>query len=215
MNLFKIKICGITNQHDATMAVEAGADAFGLNFYQKSLRGVTLDEAAKIETAPSVKRVGVFVNHSAQEIQDAVAKGSLDIVQLHGDESIEFATDFSALAILPVVRVKATGNERDVIQRVTEWANAGKHIVGVLLDAQVGKAYGGTGHTVDWDLAKKVVDVSTVPIVLAGGVGPDNVSEAIRAVAPFGVDVASGVEGLPGKKDHELVRAFVGNASFE
>lgn len=213
--LFRIKICGITNQADATVAVNAGADAIGLNFYTTSLRSITAEEAANIETPDSVGRVGIFVNHGVKEVIRIAETAKLDFVQLHGDETPEeFANFRRPIPLIPVIRIKSGADAATVIDAIKKWSDQdGLDIAAILLDAQVGKAYGGTGHQLDWKLAAAIVEASPLPVILAGGLNAENVSQAIEQVRPYGVDVASGVEALPGKKDPAQVRQFVANAA--
>lgn len=212
---FRTKICGITNQQDATDAAEAGADAIGLNFYATSLRSVTVDEAAGIQTPEGVARVGVFVNHETDEIKRIVDSARLDFVQLHGDETPELAAKLGGVPLIPVFRIRSGAEAQDVLGQINRWtSNDELNIAAILLDAQVGKAYGGTGHKLDWGLAKAIVDKCKVSLILAGGLNAENVGRSIVEVGPCGVDVASGVEALPGKKDPRLVREFVANATI-
>ena len=213
--LFRTKICGITNQGDATVAAESGADAIGLNFYATSLRSVTTDEAAAIHTPANVARVGVFVNHETDEINRIVDAANLDFVQLHGDETPDRAAELGELKLIPVFRIRAGADQADARSRIEKWTlNDDLSIAAILLDAQVGKAYGGTGRQVDWGLAEAIVSACQVPLILAGGLNAENVGQSIEQVGPQGVDVASGVEALPGKKDPRLVRQFVSNAKI-
>jgi len=213
--LFRIKICGITNQADATVAINAGADAIGLNFYATSLRSVTAEEAANIKTPASVGRVGIFVNHPIEEVIRIAETAKLDFVQLHGDETPEDYANFRRpIPLIPVIRIKPGADAATVIDAIKKWTDQdGLNIVAILLDAQVGKAYGGTGHQLDWKIAAAIVEASSLPVILAGGLNAENVSQAIEQVGPYGVDVASGVEALPGKKDPTQVRQFVANAA--
>lgn len=211
-NPFRIKICGITNQADAQMAVEAGADALGFNFYDPSPRSVRRETVVDFIGWPRVARVGVFVNHSIQDIHRIADTCSLDFVQLHGDETPEFAADLDEYNLIPVVRVRESQDLESVKRRIDSWLESDCRVSSVLLDASVGKAYGGTGHTLDWGLAAKVVAQFEVPVVLAGGLKPGNVAAAIMQVGPAAVDVASGVEMGPGEKSAEKVASFVENA---
>ena len=212
---FRTKICGITNQQDATDAAQAGADAIGLNFYTTSLRSVTVDEASGIETPEGVARVGVFVNHETDEIIRIINSARLGFVQLHGDETPEEAAKLGGVPLIPVFRIRSGAEAQDVLGQIEKWtSNDELNIAAILLDAQVGKAYGGTGHQLDWRLAKVIVDECQIPLILAGGLNAENIGRSIREVGPCGVDVASGVEALPGKKDPRLVRQFVTNATI-
>ena len=212
---FRTKICGITNQQDATDAAEAGADAIGLNFYATSLRSVTADEASRIQTPEEVARVGVFVNHEMDEIKRIANSAKLDFVQLHGDETPVEAAKLGGVPLIPVFRIRSGAEAQEVLGQIEKWTSKDElNIAAILLDAQVGKAYGGTGHQLDWGLAKVIVEECQVPLILAGGLNAENVGQSIDEVGPCGVDVASGVEALPGKKDLRLVREFVANATI-
>ena len=208
--MFRVKICGVTSPADALMACEAGADAIGINFYSASPRFCAPEVAQQIAASipPGVCRVGVFVNASANEIRELAARVPLDLVQLHGDESPEFAR-----SIRPLPYAKALGVGSD-LQPIATYL-AGCHRLNamprmLLVDAVRKGQFGGTGQTIDWDLLRQNrQQLRGVPLVLAGGLKPDNVAQAIAAVRPWAVDVASGVESAPGKKSAELVRQFV------
>jgi phosphoribosylanthranilate isomerase len=220
--MFRIKICGITRIDDAIVAAEAGADALGLNFYAKSPRCVSIETAKLI--AASVNHsaaggpllVGVFVNVTADEIARTVATVPLDAIQLHGDEPPEFLTELPpGVPVIRAARIGTAGLSETATYRDACLA-AGRPLAAVLLDASVKVApgeevvYGGSGHRLDWPrvAAERGVLAST-PLILAGGLTPVNVAEAISVSRCDGVDTASGVESSPGVKDHEMVRAFV------
>jgi phosphoribosylanthranilate isomerase len=200
-----VKICGITSPEDARVAVEAGADALGFVFWQMSPRKVDPVRAAAIarELPPFVLRVGVFVDAARDEMARIADAVGLDLLQLHGDEPPE------ALAALPRRAIKAVrvgkGFASDEALRYVG------HAAGLLVDTRLpGETQlpGGTGVPFDWTLVKGLAE--RLPfLVLAGGLGPANVAEAVRAVRPHAVDVSSGVETLPGRKDSAKVRAFV------
>ena len=193
----KIKICGITNLEDALHAVECGADALGFNFYPKSPRYIASDAAAEImsQLPENVLRIGVFVNSSHEEIQRI--SPSLDFVQLHGDETPEFASRLSDAGI-KVIRALHAGDSAAALEYDVE---------GFLIDTP-SIVYGGSGETFDWELAVKFKEVAP-EFYLAGGLTPENVADAIRSVRPTGVDVCSGVELVKGKKDPKKVAAFI------
>ncbi|MBX3413844.1 MAG: phosphoribosylanthranilate isomerase [Pirellulales bacterium] len=212
--MFRIKICGVTNTDDGRLAAEAGADAIGLNFYSPSPRSVTPERAAEIaDSMPDgVLRVGVFVNATLDEIESICDRVTLDAIQLHGDEPPEF---LAALTRLPVVRAFRLGEEGPdhIHTYLAECQELDCSPRLVLIDShQVGQ-FGGTGATADWNA---VADLGAMlaerAIVLAGGLTPDNVAEAIDTVHPAAVDTASGVEREPGHKDPLRVRAFVERA---
>ena len=188
-----VKICGITNVSDARIAVEAGADALGFNFWPRSPRFVVPEEAAQLvrEVPDGVLKVGVFVDASAAEMERIAQALSLDVVQLHGTPDRKPA--------LPLWQAVATGTEG--WRETMEISDADAF----LLDAPSGAERGGTGRTFDWSLLEGV----TRKIVLAGGLGPDNVGDAIALVRPWGVDACSRLEAAPGKKDASKVRAFI------
>jgi len=198
-----VKICGMTNPEDARIAVEAGADAIGLIFVPDTPRYVTVEAAKAIARAvpASVSRVGVFVDAPVAEINRVAREVPLEVVQLQGELSPEQAGRV-VVAYLKVVRVRGA---IDVEALRAYKARA------IVLDTFVEGKPGGTGRTFDWELARPVVEAG-LPVLLSGGLTPDNVAEAVRRVRPFGVDVSSGVEARPGHKDHDKVRAFIANA---
>ncbi len=198
-----IKICGITSRDDAQMAAEAGASAIGLMFYDKSSRAVGVDQAAGIVAglSPWVGRVGVFVNPPADLVWQAIHAAQLTVLQFHGEESPEFCGQFG-LMTMKAFRVKDESSLEHLADYPTDaW----------LLDAYSAAAHGGTGEKFNWDLAIAAKNRGR-PIVLAGGLTPENIGAAIAQVQPFGVDVSSGVEMSPGRKDREKVRKFVAEA---
>ena len=196
----RVKICGITSPADAQMAVAAGVDAVGLNFYEKSPRYATLAVAAEIsrQVPPFVMRVGVFVNAPDDFVRRAIGECGLGMLQFHGDEPPEFCTRFGLMS-MKAFRIRNAESLQDLARYSTD---------AFLLDAWAPAARGGTGHLFNWDLAIEAQKLGK-PIFLAGGLTPENVVAAIRRVRPFGVDVASGVESSPGKKDAVRMKAFV------
>lgn len=213
-----VKICGIRDEATAEQICRLAPDAIGLNFYAKSPRSVRKDIAANIAaiTGDSVQRVGVFVNHSPSEIVDLVQACRLGAVQLHGDETPEDVAQVAAqIPGIPLFRAWRMAGESlaDLEQHLMDCRGRGIQTSGCLIDARVAGEYGGTGHTVPWDALTRVYQHGIWPsLILAGGLTPDNVIEAARAVKPWGVDVASGVESAPGQKDIEQVRRFIENA---
>jgi len=230
---FQIKICGVTSLGDAIQACECGADAIGLNFFPKSSRFVKRETARQIVDAIHqwseqshrlVKIIGVFVNLPTDQLMDLFDYVGLDGIQLHGDEPIgqvaelrtaigEEFTDETAALIVRAIRTQPSGESQ---QRVSEeirrveaeiamWANAG--VDAVLLDAEVAGEFGGTGKSVDWPAVAKLT--CPIPLILAGGLTAENVGRAIEISQAKSVDVASGVEVAPGKKDHAMVGDFV------
>lgn len=199
----KVKICGITNTEDALKAVELGVDALGFIF-AKSPRMIEPEKAAAIirSLPPFVKSVGVFVNEDPKRIRQVVDLCGLDIIQFHGDESPEELDDFTVRAI-KAFRLK----DESSLEPMKLYH--GK-VRAILLDTYSDKKWGGTGKTFDWALAVKAKALG-MPLILSGGLNPDNIQDAIRAVRPHAVDVNSGVEQGPGKKDHNLMGRLMEN----
>jgi len=207
----RVKICGITRPEWARVAADAGADAIGLIFAE-SPRRVTLHEAAEITRAlpPWVSPVGVFVDASAATIRLAAAEAGLAAVQLHGDEPPEILAE---LGRLKVIKALGIGSENDLAAARTWHKGAerlGRTPDAYLVDARVaGGPKGGTGEVADWDAAARMIGDGFTPLILAGGLGPENVAQAVQAVRPWGVDSSSGTETEPGTKSPEKIRAFV------
>lgn len=201
----RIKICGITSKDDALAAVEAGADALGFNFYPRSPRYVAPSLArAIIEALPSeVLCVGVFVDEASPEAVARLASESgVAAVQLHGDESPEYCAALRGRGVIKALRVGESFAPEAALNYPAD---------AVLLDSFSRRAHGGTGETFDWSLARRTREL--VPkLYLAGGLTPENVGRAVRAVRPFAVDVCSGVELAPGRKDVGLMRKFASAA---
>jgi phosphoribosylanthranilate isomerase len=197
-----VKVCGITNLEDALAALEAGADMLGFNFYARSPRHIEPANARRIvERMPDgVACVGVFVNESLPDDVLRIARESgVSAVQLHGDETPEFCRALGEFTTIKALRVgKGYGVESASVFETDA----------VLLDAYAPDAFGGTGHTFDWALARATREV-VLKLFLAGGLKPENVSAAIEAVGPYAVDVCSGVETSPGRKSPALMRDFV------
>jgi phosphoribosylanthranilate isomerase len=213
--MIQIKICGITTPEDAIMAVDAGADAIGLNFFAKSPRYVSPEAARTIAAAVKGRatRVGVFVNPTVAEVRLIASDVDLDLVQLHGDEAPELAAELSDhIRVMKAFRIGPEGL-KSVLEYLDCFRRYGGHMQQVLFDARKPGQYGGTGKTADWDTLKDYPQDGWHPLlVLAGGLTPDNVAKAIQAVRPSGVDTASGVEQSPGRKDAVLVARFVSEA---
>ena len=201
--MVKIKICGITNAEDAKVAVAAGADALGFVMYRKSPRCVepAVVRAIVAGLPPFVLPVGVFVNEEPDRVRALMDECGLALAQLHGDETVQYCQDLGR-PIMKALRLK----DRGTFLALAEFQGRA-NVRGFLIDAFSNQAYGGTGQTVDWTLAQEAARAT--PIVLAGGLTPTNVEEAISHVRPYGIDVSSGVELSPGKKDHDKVRAFI------
>ncbi len=202
MHRTRIKICGLTRPEDAAHAVSSGADALGV-VLAPSKRQVNLDQAAKVfaEAPPLVARIGVFVDARADDVWEAVARLGLTAVQFHGDE----APETCEAAPVPVIKAVRVGPDFDPT-RLEPYRGS---VAALLLDTLVpGGAHGGTGLAFDWyDVSGRLP--AWAPVLLAGGLGPANVGEAVRALSPFAVDVSSGVESAPGIKDHQLIEDFV------
>jgi phosphoribosylanthranilate isomerase len=209
--MFRIKICGITRPEDALAALAAGADAVGLNFYPQSARFVGQEQARRIAAAvpAGVARVGVFVNAAADEILQTFDRTPLDLIQLHGDEPPELLCRLRDRPIVRVFRV-GSGGLAAALEYLDRCRQLGAVPRVVLADAEAGRAYGGTGELADWSaLGGYPAADWHPPLILAGGLTPENVAEAICSVRPAGVDTASGVESSPGVKDAELMKRFV------
>ncbi len=195
----KVKVCGTTRLKDALLAVECGVDAIGFIFYKKSPRAVTATTAKAIcaKLPPFVNRVGVFVNETAEKINRIAERCGLDAVQLHGDESPALCKKINC-RVIKVVRVKDAASLK---------AMSHYEVDGFLLDTYKEDQWGGTGKVFDWELATRAKKYG--PVIIAGGLNPRNVKAAIKEVQPYGVDVSSGVEQSPGKKDPKKVKAFL------
>ena len=194
------KICGITNLDDANVAVENGASAIGFIFYEKSPRTISINNAKSISKhlPKTIARVGVFVNHEKDFIRLAISEVPLDMIQLHGDETPDFCNQFD-VAILKALRIK---NEASL-------SVMDQYDVAVfLLDTFSNDQYGGTGETFDWSVLNRKFKT---PIILSGGLNPENILDAIDAVNPSAVDVNSGVESSPGKKDYNKLKSLFKN----
>lgn len=200
----RVKVCGITNLEDALSAVELGADDLGFNFYENSQRYITPEKAWEIvkELPNNVLKVGVFVNESQERILEIVELVQLDAVQLHGDESYEFVSRLRQTTDKEIIKAIRARNFNDVCDAIDFDAHA------ILLDSFSTGGYGGSGKQSDWTLARHLW-VMVPCMYLAGGLGPDNVANAIREVWPFGVDACSRLESSPGKKDPKKVAAFI------
>ena len=199
----KVKVCGMTSLKDALVAVEGGADAVGFIFYKKSLRSVTMKTVREIvlELPPFVDTVGVFVDETAEQINKIADYCNLDIIQLHGDESPTFCKKIRR-KVIKAFRIK----DMQSVKKLSSF-----QVSGFLLDTFSDNLHGGTGKVFDWNLALPAKKFG--PVIMAGGLTPNNVQQAVRQIRPYGVDVCSGVESEPGIKDHKKVRAFLKNAN--
>jgi phosphoribosylanthranilate isomerase len=211
-----VKICGITNLEDALTAAEAGADALGFVFYEKSPRNISLESAREIvaKLPGHVEKVGVFVNESAQRIDQSVRRAGLTKVQLCGKESV--------VGFIKYLQVQQKMNHRPNIISVISGRELSEGVFfiadelinalhALLIDSSSAAQPGGTGKRFDWEGVRGMVEMLglRIPTIVAGGLTPQNVPEALTLLHPWGVDVSSGVESTPGKKDPEKIRAFV------
>jgi phosphoribosylanthranilate isomerase len=207
-----IKICGMTNLEDALVAVEAGADAVGFVFYEKSPRHVTVETAREIvaKLPERVDKIGVFVNEVPERISAITNQAGLTAVQFHGDEWRSpqgYAVNRDAFFCLPMLEmVRDPSTAIHSLRNIESFPN----LVGFLLDSGTAEKRGGTGKVFPWGDALSLSSLKALQrIVIAGGLTPSNVGQAVEYLEPFGVDVVSGVEARPGKKDPEKIRAFV------
>jgi len=201
----RVKICGITTGKDAHALVEAGVDAIGVNHWPKSKRYISPEESAPWlgEFAGAITRIGLFVNATLDEIEEAVDFCVLDALQLHGDESPEFCMEVAAFG-LPIIKAIGVKDGEPVTSPSSFPTKK------ILLDAYAPTEYGGTGRTFEWEAARKVKEsLKDGFLILAGGLTPENTAEAIKAVRPNAVDIASGVESAPGIKDMTKVTALM------
>ena len=199
----KAKICGITNVDDASAAVEAGADALGFVFCEQSSRRISVEAAAELsrKLPAYVMKAGVFVNAPEELVFRAINECGLNLLQFHGEETPEYCLQFGLMS-MKAFRIRNAESLQALSAYPTDaW----------LLDAYAPDKFGGTGETFNWDLALEAQKQGR-PIFLAGGLTPENVSEAVHRVRPYAVDVSTGVEAAPGKKDHQKIRSFIAAA---
>lgn len=200
----RVKICGITSAADADEAVQAGADALGFVFYDKSPRAITIDQAwAVFQTLPAfVTTTALFVNPDVALVERVIEDLKIDLLQFHGDESPAFCEQFSR----PYIKAVRMQPVTDLEKLASQYGSS----QGLLLDTYVKGIPGGTGAAFNWGwvLPEKRQNV-TLPVILAGGLNDENVGQAIRAVRPWAVDVSGGVESAPGQKSPEKIQAFI------
>lgn len=199
----KIKICGITNKVDAVAAAELSVDMLGFVFYKKSKRYVTPAQAEDIinELPPFIGRVGIFVDEKGEDVIRIAEDAGLDMLQFHGSETPEYCSSFKdKYKVIKAFRLRA----KDDLKRVNDYDTDY-----YLFDTRDDGCVGGTGKSFDWKILKDFEILK--PMILSGGLDPENVEAAIREVAPYGVDVSSGIESAPGKKDLKLLTKFVTN----
>ena len=196
----RIKICGINHVDDALKAVGCGADAIGIIFVEKSPRYASLTEARVIAESipPFVTVVGLFMDAPAEKVRDALTAVPLNLLQFHGDEPAEYCDQFN----MPYIKVLRMRENANVVAYAQEYPNAS----GILLDAYHKGMGGGTGETFDWNLIPADIPL---PLILAGGLTPENVAAAVEQVRPYAVDVSSGVESEPAVKDHSKIEQFI------
>jgi phosphoribosylanthranilate isomerase len=196
----KVKICGITNVEDGRAAAEAGADVLGFIFYERSPRYIPVEKAAVLiqNLPPEIVKVGVFVDAGEEMVFRAIQQCRLNLLQFHGAESPEYCLQFGLMSMKAFQMRDAESLSRLTHFKTDAW----------LLDTFSPDKLGGTGERFNWDLAVQAQKLGR-PIFLAGGLTPENVAEAVRRVQPYAVDVSSGVEAAPGKKDYGKVRAFI------
>jgi phosphoribosylanthranilate isomerase len=196
-----IKICGLTRLEDAVLASECGADALGFIAYPKSPRFINASSVKQIvgNIPANVRKVAVFVNPEIDEVKEYVAAG-VNVIQLHGDETAEFAGKVAEFA--EVWKAIRPENGSDVLKYIYYPSDK------FLIDTFTGQTYGGAGKTADWGIAKFAVESLKKPVILAGGLNSANVAEAVKSVNPYGIDVSSGVESSPGVKERVKLKAF-------
>ena len=218
-----VKICGITNLEDAQTAVDAGADALGFVFYEKSPRKVDPETVREIvkRLPPSIEKIGVFVNEPGERITGIVNHAGLTAIQLHvkmlspGGKTparLELSANVRTYVALPATSFFDTGGSKGFAWPLDKNRSSNRAVSAIFLDSGTPQRPGGTGQVFDWMKAVPLVHATGVAglrIVVAGGLTPANVTEVMRILKPWGVDVASGVEATPGKKDPEKVRAFI------
>ncbi|MFT5209611.1 MAG: phosphoribosylanthranilate isomerase [Flavobacterium sp.] len=195
----RVKICGITNLQDALLAIDKGADALGFNMYKPSPRYISVELAAEIidQLPPFVTTVGLFVNEAEHQVREICERVSFDLLQFHGDESDDFCRQFDK----PFIKVLRVKNIVDIVELIKAYPSS----KGILVDTLVKGMFGGSGASLNWNDVPKV----SKPIILAGGLTAENVSEAISKVQPFAVDVSSGVEISAGIKDKNRIELFM------
>jgi phosphoribosylanthranilate isomerase len=203
-SVIKIKICGITNVEDALLAANLGADVLGFMFYKESKRYIRPKEAHNIisKLPPFITTTGVFVNQELDEIRNIKEEVGFDVFQLHGDESPDFCKNFRR--VIKTIRVKDSIDPKEVESYPTQ---------AILFDSYSTKGYGGTGESFRWEILRGLS--TSKKIILSGGLSSENVSQAIRIVNPYGIDVSSGVEEYPGKKNPEKLKKFIEAARNE
>lgn len=200
----KVKICGITNLSDARFAAGAMADYLGFIFYEKSPRFIDPAEAgAIINWIEGPEKVGVFVNQPLDDVNRIAKESGLDLVQLHGDETLEYC-QLIEKPIIKVIHITPDYDLEELKAKVLLYAEVAQFL---LFDSKIGGQWGGTGKTFDWNILKEII--GDVPFFLSGGLNPENAREAIKTVQPYAIDVSSGIEEKPGLKDFEKIEALM------
>jgi phosphoribosylanthranilate isomerase len=201
--MIRVKICGITRPQDALAAAQAGADAIGMVFYAGSPRAIDAERAVEIVAVlpPFVTAVALFVNATTADVAKLLDLQQIDLLQFHGDEDEVYCSQFG----MPYIKAIRVGADTDLVQCARNFHSA----KGLLLDAQVAGSYGGTGHTFDW---QRIPRDLTKPIILSGGLTPQNVGLAVSSVKPWAVDVSTGVEAAKGIKDAHKIADFINKA---
>ncbi|WP_163327549.1 phosphoribosylanthranilate isomerase [Desulfurobacterium thermolithotrophum] len=205
--MVKVKICGLTSLEDALIATEAGADVLGFILYPKSKRFIKAKEIRNITSnlPPFILKAGVFVNEDPRNVLEILSYAHLDFAQLHGDETPKECEYIGRNRVIKVFRLKSV----EEVEKIEPYI--GK-IRAILLDTYSKDSYGGTGKTFNWEIARAVKERFDIPVILSGGLNPENVARAIKEVNPYAVDVSSGVEIEPGKKDKKKVLQFIKSA---
>ncbi|MBN1621655.1 MAG: phosphoribosylanthranilate isomerase [Endomicrobiales bacterium] len=206
MTKVKVKICGVTNSGDATTVASLGADYIGFNFYKQSPRKISVKNAKEIvaKLPPFITPAAVFVDEELESLLKIVKKCGFKMIQLHGDEPPEYCSQIKSSLSLPLIKAFRIADEES-LEKISSYQDIADYF---LLDTYVHGEPGGTGEVFNWDLALKAKELGK-PVFLAGGLNPDNVSEAIEKVQPFAVDTASGVERLPTRKDFDKMKNFI------
>ena len=201
-----IKICGVTRNRDALLAAELGADAIGLVFYANSPRALVATQISSVvaNVPGSISVIGLFVNPTREEVEVVLSTGLVDVLQFHGEEDEEFCNSFDR----PYLKAFQVKDLQSLDSTLSEYRTA----TYILLDSYSVEKMGGTGQKFDWSIGENIVQNLDQKVVVAGGLKPENIRDAVIKMSPFGVDVSSGVESSPGLKDAEKLRKFIEGA---
>ncbi len=215
--VIKVKICGITNKEDVRMAINLGADAIGVivNVPEKTPRKIDMEKAREIfkNIPPFVSSVVVLIPDSIEKVEIVARELNPDIIQLHGQESLEFVAKLKERVRQRIIKTVQVGEDPEVVGKAKKFSTI---VDGILLDTKINNKSGGTGKIHDWEISAKIKEaIKPKPLILSGGLNPENVGMAIKKVKPYAVDVSSGIELRPGKKDKEKVEEFVRKAKGE